>query len=128
MEKFTEDVRSESYREKERSLTIQVVTVLIRRVPLLAQAQVKHRVVRISGNFLFNRQKLGQYILQFVTWQRRVGLQQHQTLASIQIQKGQKKTINISSSPHQRTRKHPIKALTLGAQVHGRYPAESTDC
>ena len=42
---------------------VQVVTVFVSSVPFLTQAQVKHAVIRISCDFLFNRQKLGQYVL-----------------------------------------------------------------
>lgn len=59
-----------------------------RLAPILLQRQVEHRVERITGHLFDDVEERGQRIAQQFTLQRRVRLQQYQTLASAQNIRG----------------------------------------
>lgn len=63
-------------------LTMRRTAVLLGGAPVFLQRQIKHGVVRIAGDLLNNVQKLRHAVLQRVASQRRIRLQQHQTLTT----------------------------------------------
>lgn len=63
-------------------LTMRRTAVLLGGAPVFLQRQIEHGVVRIAGDFLNNVQELRHAVLQRVASQRRIRLQQHQTLAT----------------------------------------------
>lgn len=63
-------------------LTMRRTAVLLGGAPVFLQRQIKHGVVRIAGDLLNNVQKLRHAVLQCVASQRRIRLQQHQTLTT----------------------------------------------